>query len=193
MRTFLRHPLVVTIVGTGIVTAVAAFLSFRYQIKAAEYERSFENYQIRLKESSELVDHLSKKTSYRLFGLKRTLWAIKGTGTGEAEEVWNDYYKSVEEWNTNLSYYHRRILRLLGEKVASLLVNEADYFDVSTVHGHFIKTHHLVRTLLDCYRNQCPEDESNLRVSEAETSILEMNTLVDNFFKSCDALLFEKE
>ena len=96
---FLVHP--VTILA--IATVAAVWLTNYYQERAWIREKQFVVFEKDYQSALRVVDELSDVMSRRFFGLIRVVWVAKGTGTGELDEVWEEYYETVVEWNTRRS------------------------------------------------------------------------------------------
>lgn len=190
---FLTHP--VTILA--IATLAAVWLTNYYQERAWIREKHFEMFRQGYREALELVDELSEVMSRRVFGLNRVIWVAKGTGMGELEQVWEEYYQSVAEWNTKLLAYKGRLARSIEPVAAEALGNWEDAAltdatsDPQTIHGHFFVAHHRVRTLVDCVRERCSGEAKANAIQQAEQAVNELSVAVENFIQACTARIHE--
>jgi len=179
----------------AIATVAAVWLTQHYQTQAWIRDKKFEVFRQNYSNSLALVDELSDLMSRRLFGLNRVIWVAKGTGTGELDEVWDEYYTSVEEWNTKLLGYKGRLERSIGPEAVAVFNRWDDVAlgtveaSPTTIHGDFFTAHRKVRELVDCVRDQCSGDQRNLLVTQAEEAVHELSLQVDAFIQNCSVAI----
>ena len=194
---FFSHPVALLAIATIFATLAGAWLTNYYQEQAWVREKQFETFRQGYREAFELVDELSEVMSRRVFGLNRVIWVAKGTGTGELDQVWNEYYQSVEEWNTKLLAYKGRLVRSIEPEAAEALGNWEDpaltnsNSDPQTIHGHFFVAHHRVRALVDCVRERCSGEAKATAIQQAEQAANELSVAVENFIQACTARIHE--
>jgi len=190
---FLTHP--VTLLA--IATVAAVWLTNYYQTQAWIREKQFEVFRQGYAEALKLVDELSEVMSRRVFGLNRVIWVAKGTGTGELDQVWDEYYQSVAEWNTKLLAYKGRLARSIEPAAAEALGNWEDAVltdansDPQTIHGHFFIAHHRVRKLVDCVRERCSGEAKANAIQQAEQAVNELSVAVEKFVQACTERIHE--
>lgn len=181
----------------AIATVAAVWLTNYYQTQAWIREKRFEVFRQGYREALELVDELSEVMSRRVFGMNRVIWVAKGTGTGELNQVWDEYYQSVEEWNTKLLAYKGRVARSIEPAAAEALGNWEDTAltetdsDPQTIHGSFFIAHHRVRALVDCVRARCSSEAKATAIQQAEQAVNELSVAVENFIQACTARIHE--
>lgn len=190
---FLKHPLIVTIIGTGLVTFGGIVVSDYYQSRAWVRDVEFEVFRENHQRALVVLDELSHAMSARLFGMNKVFWVIKGTGTGDPKEVWNEYYRSVEHWNINLLQFNQRLARYVDKDCADYLMNDRDSYSAyqggspNTVHGHFLVAHKQLRELYDCVTKvkQCSESDIVMRSKKTETTIFRLGNEIKRFNNFC--------
>ncbi len=191
------HPVVLLAIATIFATIAGAWLTNYYQERAWVKEKQFETYKYTFDESLKLVDELSDAMSRRLFGLNRVVWVAKGTGTGELEQVWNDYYASVVDWNVKLARYKSRLNRFLGPEAAGAFISAADTAESSSndtatsIHGQFLVAHQKVRALVDCVRDRCKDEPRQAALKDAQQELNVLGEAVDAFLEHCTNQLYQ--
>lgn len=191
------HPIALLAIATVFATVAGVWLTDYYQERAWVREKEFETFRQGYQEALRLVDELSEVMSRRVFGLNRVIWVAKGTGTGELDNVWEDYYQSVAEWNTKLLAYKGRLARSIEPVAAEALGNWEDAAladtdnNPQTIHGHFFVAHHRVRKLVDCVRERCVGEAKATAIQQAEQAVNELSVAVENFIQACTARIHE--
>jgi hypothetical protein len=191
------HPIALLAIATVFATIAGVWLTNYYQERAWVRDKGFETFRQGYQEALRLVDELSEVMSRRVFGLNRVIWVAKGTGTGELDQVWDEYYQSVTEWNTKLLAYKGRLARAiepaaaeaLGHWEDAALTNTAN--DPQTIHGRFFIAHQRVRKLVDCVRERCPAETKAAAVQEAEQAVNVLSVEVEVFIQACTATIHE--
>ena len=120
------HPVTLLAIATVFATIAGAWLTNYYQERAWAREKQFELQRYAYDEGLKVVDELSEAMSKRLFGLNRVVWVAKGTGTGELDKVWQEYYDSVVDWNVKLARYKSRLSRFVGQEAAQAFTSPED-------------------------------------------------------------------
>src|SRR3989338_4196825 len=191
------HPVTLLAIATVFATIAGVWLTNYYQERAWVREKQFETFRQGYAEALKLVDELSEVMSRRAFGLNRVIWVAKGPGTGELDQVWEEYYQSVAEWNTKLLAYKGRLARSIEPVAAEALGSWEDAAltdasnDPQTIHGHFFVAHHRVRTLVDCVRERCSGEAKADAIQRAEQAVNELSVAVENFIQTCTARIHE--
>lgn len=180
---FILRALVITLAGT--------WLSFYFQTQSWIRERQFEVFRKNYEESLLLIDELAEMTGRRAFGLNQVLWVAKGTGTGDLEQVWDDYYVTARDWNVKLRLYKIRIDRSIGREQAELLQSASEegnsdgYQTPKSIHGNFRLAHTLVREYVDSVKKGDAEDVKKQKYQQALEAINRLSFATDIFFSSC--------
>ena len=193
----LTHPVTLLAIASVFATMAGAWLTNYYQERAWIREKQFETYRYTFDEALKLIDELSEATSQRLFGLNRVVWVAKGTGTGELDRVWDDYYASVVDWNVKLMRYRGRLARFVGEDAAEAFASvEAAALSDSegnpvSIHGQFLAAHQTVRVLVDCVREPCAEPARQAALKDAQQALNDLGLAVDGFIQDCTKRVFE--
>ena len=194
---FLRHPVTLLAIATVFATLAGVWLTNYYQQQAWVRDKQFEMYRYRMDEGFELVDELSDATSQRLFGLNRVIWVAKGTGTGELDQVWQEYYESVVDWNVKLARYKSRLSRFISPDAAEAFANPQDaalsYAEgvPTSLHGRFLVAHQQVRALVDCVREQCQDPARQAALQAAQQDLNALGEAVDAFLEGCTNQLYQ--
>lgn len=197
LRRLFSHPIALLAIATVFATVAGVWLTDYYQERAWVREKEFETFRQGYQEALRLVDELSEVMSRRVFGLNRVIWVAKGTGTGELDNVWEEYYQSVAEWNTKLLAYKGRLARSIEPVAAEALGNWEDAAladtdnNPQTIHGHFFVAHHRVRKLVDCVRERCAGEAKATAIQQAEQAVNELSVAVENFIQACTARIHE--
>ena len=186
---FIYHPVVLLAIATIFATLAGVWLTNYYQDRAWLREKQFEAFQQGYAEALRLVDELSELMSRRFFGLNRALWAAKGTGTGELEQVWSAYYETVVEWNTRIMSYRSRLARSVDSEVAQALGSWDDPYaaDPRTIHGRFYQAHEQVRALVECVRDRCSGEDRQAALEKAQQAVNELGVAIERFTDACTA------
>lgn len=195
-RTF-THPVTLLAVATVFATVAGVWLTNDYQERAWVREKRVEVFRHGFDAGLQLIDELSEAMSRRLFGLHRVIWIAKGTGTGELEQVWNDYYESVVDWNVRLLREKARLTRLVGPEAAEAFASAQDAalsYQAGTpasLHGQFMIAHQKVRALVDCVRQRCAEPATQTALKDAQQDLHLLGLAVDQFLQSCTDRIYE--
>ena len=193
---FATHPVGLLAIATIFATVAGAWLTNYYQHQAWIRQKDFETFKYGFDQSLALVDELTEAASRRLFGLNRVLWVAKGTGTGDLETVWNEYYDSVVDWNVKLAQRKGKLERFVSPAAAELWLTDADaalsYSEGTpeSIHGHFMVAHQRVRAAADCVRKRCDEHERRTAFKSAEQELNLLGLAVDGFLRSCTDDIF---
>ena len=194
---FLSHPVTLLAIATVFATIAGAWLTNYYQERAWVREKQFEAFQHGFDEGLKLVDELSEAMSRRLFGLNRVVWVAKGTGTGDLEQAWNDYYESVVDWNVRLMRHKARLERFVGLEAAEAFASAQDAAlsheegTPASLHGQFMITHQKVRALVDCVRQRCNESARQAALNDAQQALNLLGVAVEQFLRSCTNRIYE--
>ncbi|MBI3087537.1 MAG: hypothetical protein HYY91_01425 [Candidatus Omnitrophica bacterium] len=188
---FIVHPVSLLAIATVFATIAGVWLTNYYQERAWVREKRFETFRQGYREALELVDELSELMSRRFFGLNRVVWVAKGTGTGELDQVWDEYYESVVEWNSKFLVYRSRLTRSI-EPVAGVAFAaspetalDGEPGGVKSIHGYFFTTHQDVRKLVDCVRQRCSDEDKAAALSQAERSLEVLGVAIESFIETC--------
>lgn len=190
----LSHP--VTLLA--IATVAAVWLTNYYQTQAWIREKQFEVFRQGYTEALKLVDEVSELMSRRFFGLNRVVWVAKGTGTGELDAVWEEYYQSVVEWNAKLLAYTGRLARSVGPEAATMFAHRQDATQgvgedgPKSIHGYFLVSHERVRKLVDCVRQRCPGQARDAALQEAEQALKELGVAIEAFTRTCTDAIYDR-
>ena len=185
------HPITLLAIATVFATIAGAWLTNYYQERAWVREKQFETFRYTFDEGLKVVDELSETMSKRLFGLNRVVWVAKGTGTGELEPVWNEYYESVVDWNVKLARFKGRLARFVGPEIAEGFASQQDAAPgnadgaPSSIHGQFLVAHQKVRALVNCVRQHCSEQARQTVLKDAEQQLNGLGLAVDQFIQAC--------
>ncbi len=194
---FFSHPIALLAIATVFATIAGVWLTNYYQERAWVREKQFETFRYTFDEGLKLIDELSEAMSKRLFGLNRVAWVTKGTGTGELEQVWNEYYDSVVDWNVKLARFKGRLARFVGPEVAEAFASQQDatFGDAdgtpSSIHGQFLVAHQKVRALVDCIRQHCSEQGRQAALKDVEQQLNALGLGVDQFVQACTEGVYE--
>jgi len=191
---FFGHPLVVTLIGTGLISLVGAVLTFNYQKQLLTIEYKLEMFRAEIADVYQIADELNKIMSERLFNLNRVVWGVEDAGAEKFNEIWDEYYANVRRWSSNLLYYKIRLQRIeKNQEIVEMLLNEKDYLDEGTVHGAFLKAHNLARELRKCYRNGCPERKKRSLLKATKAASLASGFKIEEFGKSLSETIRQRK
>lgn len=194
----LSHPVTLLAIATLFATVAGAWLTNYYQERAWVLEKQFETFRYTLDEGLKLVDELSEAMSRRAFGLRRVVWVAKGTGTGELDAVWNDYYQAVIEWNMKLLAYKGRLARFIGPAAAEAFGTWEDPALTNpgrppwSVHAHFFVAHREVRELMDCVHEHCSSEVKSSVFQDAEQALNQLEAAIESFAQACTDAIQER-
>ena len=192
------HPITLLAIATVFATIAGVWLTNYYQERAWVREKQFETFRQGYAEALKLVDEVSELMSRRFFGLNRVVWAAKGTGTGDLERVWEEYYQSVIEWNAKLLTYTGRLARFVGPEAATAFAHRQDATQgvgeegPRSIHGYFLVSHERVRKLADCVRQRCSDQARETALQQAEQALNELGIAVEEFVRDCTASIHER-
>ncbi len=188
---FLRHPLVVTIIGTSLFSLAGICLTDCYQRKAWERERSHALFVEKLNGGLVLIDELSEFISKRFFGLVRVNNVLKNSDTVGLNEVWPEYYDSVVEWNTKAMQYRGRLARYINSICADSFLNNPDAVNTyeggqpNTIHGHFLRTHSIAKNFRDCLNKECSNEAKKAYTENLRSSLDKLGIEIEKFISDC--------
>ena len=192
----LAHPVTLLALATILATVAGAWLTNYYQEQSWMREKRFEVYRYRFDEGLKLLDELSDVMGQRLFGLNRVVWVAKGTGTGTLDQVWQEYYESVVEWNATLARNKSRLARLVSTEAAEAFAGAQDaaLADAEaippSIHRSFLVTHQKVRTVVDCVRDRCREPAKQQALQDAQEALTALGEAIDAFLANCTNQLY---
>ena len=185
----LRHPLFITIVA-GVMTCFwGQHVAYQYQIRQLRYQQEFEIFKERFSGSMELLDEISLTASERLMGMERVLWVIKDTSKGNVDEVWDDYYKTVLNWNVKQLVFKTKLIQFVGDRklIVDLMDNEdsssvlCENKNPKTLHGHFIRAHKTIKQLYQCAHYKLSSESINALIDSTQKEIIELGQAVEEF------------
>ncbi len=191
------HPIALLAIATIFATIAGVWLTNYYQERAWVREKQFETFRYTFDEGLKLIDELSETMSKRLFGLNRVVWVAKGTGTGELEQVWNEYYESVVDWNVKLARFKGRLARFVSPEAAEAFASQQDASPgdadgtLSSIHGQFLVAHQKVRALVDCIRQHCSDQARQAALKDAEQQLNTLGLAVDQFTQTCTDRVYD--
>ena len=87
------------------------------QIRQFQEQQKIEIFKERYTGAMALLDDISTAASDRLMNMERVLWVIKGTSDGDVKETWDEYYKTVLNWNVKQLVFKTRLLQYVGDGV----------------------------------------------------------------------------
>jgi len=174
--TFLNSQVGVLILGFLLTSLLGTFIAERIQKnnkekdlliererQAASWERDkkYEVFRRKLDDGEKLIDELSNLMNSRFFKTQNVYTNISSGSITEAK--WNDYYKSVEEWNIKMPVIRNKIKRLLSDSLSMVLNNyETDdpYLTApSSIHGMFYIIH---KELLNYYYSKSANNKKTI-------------------------------
>lgn len=164
---------------------IGTLFTYWVQSRMLIRQQQFEIY----KERVSLINDISLLANQRRWWAQRVIWIIKGTAIGEFQDAWEKYYKSVTEWNMNLTTYASR-MKLYGcdrDWIDCLVNDQVDGGVVwggkepISVHGHFLLTHEKIRKLYVCVKNGCSEEEKKNLIAQAEKATMDMGRNLYDF------------
>lgn len=123
--------------------------------QAASWERDkkYELFRRKLDDGEKLIDELSNLMNTRFFKMQNTFVSIS---QGNMTNIkWDEYYKSVEEWNIKVPVIQNKIRRLISDSLSMALNNyetdDPNLTKPSSIHGMFFMAH---KELLKYYSNR---------------------------------------
>lgn len=193
----LGHPLIITLVA-GLMTYVwGEKVIYQYQIRQLCYQRDMEVFKERFSGGMSLLDDISLAASQRLMGMERLLWVIKETSKGNIETAWDDYYKTVLDWNVQQLVFKTKLIQYIGNpSLVDELMNDNDsvltiyhHKDPKSLHAHFLEAHRLIKQLYECAEHNC--SEKNLLIDEVQDKIIKVGLSIEQFHKECLKSIYE--
>lgn len=184
-----KHPLLITVVAGFITCFIGHRIAYEYQVHEIRYQQDFEIFKERLHGGMALLDDISLAAGERYMCMNRVLWIIKGTGNGDIDKVWDEYYLSVLNWNKRQLLFKARMIQYVGDEfLINRLMSTSDATDVlysnknpQSLHGHFLASHKKIRTLYECARHRCAESAMDYLTNEAEKSIVHLGQEIEKF------------
>ena len=130
----------------------------------------------------------------RFFRLQRLLWIAESGDRSSFNQMWDEYYESVIEWNYKLNANRNRIERLAGQETAIFFLDFRDATrpeNPESIHGRFKLAH-------DCLlrvRKSFLTNSKNLteRIKEAYAALSRLDIEIDAFILSLNQILIETE
>jgi len=148
------------------------------QEAAWQRDKKYEIFRRKLDDGEKLIDELSNLMNVRFFKMQNTFISISSNNITPAQ--WNEYYRSVEDWNVKMPVIRNKIKRLLSDSLSMALNNyETDdpgLSEATSIHGMFYLTH---RALLKYYTDH--SDGNKELKNKVNEMLRELDFETDNY------------
>jgi hypothetical protein len=207
LNAFFGSPIGLMIGGFCLTTLCGAIISARFADSSWRKDKRYELFKAHLAKHEALLSDVTTIVGARTYRMQRVVWATDAEA-GAAPETWqldaekknnlqsfwDDYYKTVIDWNLNYRNYAARIRLLAGNEVAEQFFapgqSGARLSKSDTVCGTFEDAHKLVSELRKAARNG-PIDRQ--KHDEAQRKVDELYDKVDAFVLKLYTVLGDKE
>jgi len=122
---------VLLLLGFILTAIVGNMINTTFQKSSWEREKKFNILSHKLEEANPFVEDLSKLMNERLYYSRRLIW--NRLNKEKFNELWEEYFKIVTDWNRNLNNNKIRIERLAGKETAALLTGLSQEEESSNV------------------------------------------------------------
>jgi hypothetical protein len=196
MKDFFNSRLGLLLIGFLLTTVFGTIINNFYGRATWEREKNYELLKRSLDRNDKLVEDLSAKMGARAMKLLRVFWAVETPPAAyqdpnEREKIikqrWEDYDKSVIDWNENLRVFISKLYYLAGPETARLFyISEEGSTEperAATVYGHFQRAHYAVKELKNTPFKPDSADWQKLHQT-AEQSIQQLYKKIDVFLLS---------
>lgn len=178
--------------GFILTTIVGTYLNYSFQKSSWEREKRFKILSYNLDEGTKYIEKLSNLMNRRFLGLQRVLWLLQVGDKKKVQEIWDEYYVSVIEWNHELNANRSRIIRLAGYKLANYFWKPGDEHNIInpiSIHGKFRATHIKILNAKKCLTNNCTNLDKNIKEAQNALTNLDMN--LDKFINELTKVFLE--
>jgi hypothetical protein len=191
MKDFINSSIGLLLIGFLLTTICGTIINNFYGKATWEREKKFELLKRSLDRNEKLIEDISVKMGTRAMRLLRAFWAIETSQYQDSQgrekvikERWEEYAKSVIDWNENLRVYVTKLSYLAGPETARLFyISEEGSTEkerAETVYNHFQRAHYAVKELKDLPFK--PDSENWQKVHKtAEQSIQQLYKKIDVF------------
>jgi len=164
-------------------------VAYQYQIRQLRYQQEFEIFKENLYGSMTLLDDISLAASERLMGMERVLWVINGTSKGDLDAIWDDYYKTVLDWNVKQLVFKTKLIQYIDDDaLIEDLMDDNDsklvlYQNVEpkSLHGHFLRAHRIIKKLYECARHNCSEKDKEFLMNSTQNEINNLGRAIEEY------------
>ena len=193
MKDFINSSLGLLLMGFILTTVCGTIINNFYGRATWDREKKFELLKRSLDRNEKLIEDISVKMGTRAMRLLRAFWAIETPPSSyqdpkEREKVikerWEEYAKSVVDWNENLRVYISKIHYLAGLETTRLFYISEDGSTeqerAGTVYNNFQRAHYAVKELKDMPFKPDSENWQKMHKT-AEQSITQLYKKIDVF------------
>lgn len=148
------------------------------QEAAWERDKKYEIFKRKLDAGESLIDELSNLMNTRFFKMQNIYVSMLNGHMNENR--WNDYYKSVEDWNVRMPIIKNKIKRLLSDSLSTILNNyetdDPDLVHPQSIHGMFYITH---KELYNYYLHK--SENNKQRTDKLNEMLRDLDIETDNY------------
>jgi hypothetical protein len=204
---FFSSPLGLLIAGFLLTSGCGAIITWRIADSSWKKDKRFELFKANIAKHEALLTDVTTIVGARTFRMQRVVWATDASDNPNSENwpldaehkknfemFWDDYYKTVVDWNLNYRNYAAKIRLLAGDDVANEFfapgASGARLSKSDTVCGSFEEAHQLVSDLRKAVRNGTVERKQH---DSAQQKVDALYDKVDAFVRDLYRVLNDKE
>jgi hypothetical protein len=201
MKNFFNSGLGLLLIGFLLTTVCGTIINNFYNRSTWEREKKFELLKRSLDRNEKLLEDISVTMGTRAIRLMRVFWALETPQSAfrtaeERKQIigqrWEEYNKSVIDWNEHLRVYIFKINYLAGPETAQLfyISEEGSTKEerAETVYSYFQQAHYAVKELKDIPFE--PNSEKWIKSHKiAEKSIKQLYKKIDVFLSNLNSAL----
>jgi len=185
--------IVLIVLGFLLTTVIGERLVNTYQEESWKRDVKYEFLRQEIEETRKVLDDVIFQIENRRHMLQKVYWALEIGDKKEINECWNNYTKTIDDWNINNVIYKNKIRRLIGEELANeFLDNEKNLDNRNNVHTLFVLTHNDLRKWKESFLEN--ESKDKLREFEKNThdNLRELAIFSDDFINKAYLLFIQK-
>jgi hypothetical protein len=201
MKNFFNSGLGLLLIGFLLTTVCGTIINNFYNRSTWEREKKFELLKRSLDRNEKLLEDISVTMGTRAIRLMRVFWALETPQSAfrtaeERKQIigqrWEEYNKSVIDWNEHLRVYIFKINYLAGQETAQLfyISEEGSTKEerAETVYSYFQQAHYAVKELKDIPFE--PNSEKWIKSHKiAEKFIKQLYKKIDVFLSNLNSAL----
>jgi hypothetical protein len=156
------------------------FIEREKQQSAWERDKKYEIFKRKLDDGEKVIDELSNLMNTRFFKMQNEFLAINAGNYTDSK--WNEYYKSVEEWNIKMPLIVNKIKRLVSDTLYLVLNNyetdDENLKEPTSIHGMFYITH---KYLLQYYNKKKSGIDDQILKEEINNKLRDLDIQTDDY------------
>jgi hypothetical protein len=196
---FLTTNLGILVLGFVLTTVCGSFINWLHTNATSARDKKFELFKGQVAKHEVLLTDLSNAMGARVFRLHRVLWNLddpyldppgemwrldeNARNEIEDKKRWDDYYKTVVDWNLSYRDYKRRIRLLAGDELANEFFMAGEQGAVTAKEGSLLAAFESLHTKVKRLHEEARKSGTVNRAKhdEAEAAINRLYDRIDDY------------